>query len=218
MNFDIFILVLLIIVFGLNVYGRFQIFEIRRKYDNITKPMLMPLLLIYYLLITSVYEWFLIVGLVCGFLGDVFLLAKGNKKLFLYGLISFLLGHLSYIIGFILDIRSFNWWVLIFIGIFVVFALKIMQILGPTLGKMKIPVLVYISIIGTMAILSVMIFLDSTHPLGSKGLLLLIGALLFVASDSILAWQRFKNDFQYSAAYIMITYVLAQFCIVMAFV
>jgi uncharacterized membrane protein YhhN len=48
----------------------------------------------------------------------------------------------------------------------------------------------------------------------STSILLMIGAALFVASDSILALNKFKKHFDLAGIYIMATYILAQFFIV----
>jgi uncharacterized membrane protein YhhN len=45
-------------------------------------------------------------------------------------------------------------------------------------------------------------------------LLFIAGAIFFVASDSMLAINKFKNNFPYANVLIMFTYAAAQFCIV----
>jgi uncharacterized membrane protein YhhN len=42
----------------------------------------------------------------------------------------------------------------------------------------------------------------------------LVGALFFIASDSILAFNKFYEPIPYASFLIMITYLAAQFCIV----
>ena len=76
---------------------------------------------------------------------------------------------------------------------------------------MKIPVLVYGVVISTMLLLALhLIFIKKREA----GLWMVGGAVLFVISDSILAVNKFYHPFAGSGAAIMITYGLAQFCII----
>jgi alkenylglycerophosphocholine/alkenylglycerophosphoethanolamine hydrolase len=43
-----------------------------------------------------------------------------------------------------------------------------------------------------------------------------VGALLFVASDSALAWNRFKSEFKSAQAVILATYFAAQWLIALS--
>ena len=45
-----------------------------------------------------------------------------------------------------------------------------------------------------------------------------IGAMLFVYSDSVIAWDRFVNDIAYSSAIIMLSYYLAQYLITFGYI
>ena len=73
--------------------------------------------------------------------------------------------------------------------------------LQPHFGEMRIPASVYNGIIMLMAILAVM---SRAHPLA------IAGALLFVISDSVLAWRMFADALPWGGPVVWVTYYLAQ--------
>ena len=92
------------------------------------------------------------------------------------------------------------------------YLVELMYLLWPTLGGMKIPVLAYgitISVMLSSALWQYQKLEDKT------ALYFIIGAALFVASDSILALNRFRKPFETAGISIMSTYILAQLFIVM---
>jgi uncharacterized membrane protein YhhN len=87
-----------------------------------------------------------------------------------------------------------------------------MNLLWPHLGAMKIPVLTYGITISVMLSCAMWQY----QKLEAKtSLFLIIGAAFFVASDSILAINKFKTHFEFSGILIMTTYIIAQLFIVM---
>jgi hypothetical protein len=92
------------------------------------------------------------------------------------------------------------------------YLVEFMYILWPTLGGMKIPVLFYGLTISTMLSAAMWQY----QKLENKtALYFIIGATLFVTSDSLLALNRFKEPFDMAGVSIMSTYILAQLFIVM---
>jgi uncharacterized membrane protein YhhN len=90
------------------------------------------------------------------------------------------------------------------------YIIELMYILWPTLGGMKIPVMIYGVVIGTMLSFA----LWQIGKLDKKAALLFCaGAALFVLSDSLLAINKFRNQFSYAGMAIMFTYCLAQYLI-----
>ena len=99
--------IIILIIFGLNalihMYGQFNILKGREKLgkpiEYITKPLLLPLLILFYLTYLPDVNWWYVAGMIGGFLGDVFLMLpdpSGKKTAFKIGLIAFLLGHVFY--------------------------------------------------------------------------------------------------------------------------
>ena len=147
-------------------------------------------------------------------LGDFFLgvqrLGKLDaESLFLLGLGSFLIAHLVYIAMF-RKYRALVWWkpsparVLGVVTILVAVA-AMLGILRQSLGSMLIPVVAYSLVLSGMGI-SAMLADFGTSLAG-------FGALLFIASDAMIAISKFRRPFSYSEQLIWITYYSAQFFI-----
>jgi uncharacterized membrane protein YhhN len=150
-----------------------------------------------------------VVALVLSLAGDVFLMLP--RDLFVAGLASFLLGHVFYIAGFALEPLD---------GVAVTIAAAGVLIAARTVGrrilsavrrdhpKMLAPVAVYMTVIGVMVILAI----GTAEPVAAAG------AILFFASDSMIAWDRFVKPFIWARPAIMITYHLAQGGLVLSLV
>ena len=194
------LLILLLVFFLADLYfvgshqGNFRFF---------TKTMLLPLLTLYYVLEVKSKKmkpntWFL-AGLVFSFFGDLFLLFKWG---FLLGLGSFLLAHVFYVICFI-KLKIKNAWG--FLSFIIAYLLGLLCYLFPHLDEMKIPVILYGIVISAMLFTS----------LRTGKSLLIFGALLFVISDSILSISLFVNSNVVLPLLVMLTYVAAQFLLVL---
>ena len=220
--------IIILIIFGLisliHMYGQYSILKGKEKLgkpiEYITKPLLMPLLIIFYLTYLPVVNWWYVTGLIGGFLGDVFLMLpdpSGKKTAFKIGLISFLLGHMFYIVALIQlgwDYGHFQWWSLLIGASFVIFGI----IIGPKLlkhcGKMKIPVLVYLIVIILMGVTTTALI--GLNTLGV--VLLIVGAWLFVISDTFNAFNKFAKPIPNERLITMSTYIVGQFLMVLGYI
>ncbi len=159
----------------------------------------------------------ILMGLLFGLFGDVFLmLVNQYPSFFLYGLISFLIGHAFYIAAFYIDYKwktniekKANWLAFIF---FSFYAIVFYSYIRPYLGEMKIPVMAYTFVITLMAIMAVN---RKGRVSNASFKLVFYGALLFLISDTLLAFKTFVLPFKYSGMLIMFTYMLSQYLIVM---
>jgi uncharacterized membrane protein YhhN len=185
----------------------------------ITKPLLMPLLMLFYVLETGARGMFrriLLTALFFSWLGDVFLLMeKRNGLFFILGLSAFLTTHLLYILYFLRirsDRDSFFRKRLVMLLAVVAYVIELLFLLWPGLDALKIPVVVYAGVIGTMLCLA----LWQCGRLEKRtAYLFAAGAALFVLSDSVLSIDRFRVHFTYSGILVMTTYVAAQVLIAM---
>jgi uncharacterized membrane protein YhhN len=151
----------------------------------------------------------ILLGLAACLAGDVFMMLK--EKRFTEGLIAFLLGHLFYISAFLTVMRpqaDFGTVLPLFI-----FATGMLTILFPHLGKMKAPVAFYILVITVMAGLAIQRFVDVG---GGPAFRAFLGALLFLASDSVLAVNKFVRPVQAAQKIILGTYFAAQLLFALA--
>lgn len=180
--------------------------------ERIAKPLLMPLLLCYYLLGAAAPNPLVAAALVFGFLGDTFLL--GGGAFFLCGLASFLAGHLFYIAAFLrgLNLSAVPHGVWAAAAGYGLFALAACRILLPSVEKKLRPAVV--SYLVCLLAMSFAALLRCGRVSGAGFWLPFLGSLFFVASDTMLAFQVFQKR---SGGGVMVTYLLAQFLIVSGF-
>jgi len=139
------------------------------------------------------YFYLLLVGLIFCLGGDV-CLALPQEKMFLYGLISFLLGHVFYIIAFFY-VAHLNSWTWFGSGLCAVLSGGIYFWLRPHLGPMNVPVLGYVIIITLMVAGAWSVF-GTVHLARDGRILVCVGALGFYVSDVFVARNRFiKPEF-----------------------
>lgn len=139
-------------------------------------------------------------------LGDFFLALKDERRFFVLGLGSFLLGHIAYIIAFAPYVAAPATSALIAIAITLAAATAMIVWLSPNLGKLRLPVIAYFAVIMTMVATSLSI--------DGAPWILPAGAILFAISDSLIAVRKFKTPFPYIHQAVWITYVAAQYMIV----
>ncbi len=189
----------------------------------LAKPLLMPIL-IFWLIKTmnyklNLFQQLIAAGLILSCFGDVFLMFD-QAELFIWGLGSFFITHILYIVGFIQSNKNSHtpwsarlFFALPFVGLTYIF----IQILSPYIlssdehQALLIPVVCYASIIAIMGITAawrISIFNKDSYNY------ILYGALLFVASDSMIAINKFISPLPWASILIMVTYMTAQFLIV----
>lgn len=139
---------------------------------------------------TGYVPWVL-AGLILGAGGDVALMFRGDRP-FMAGLVSFLLGHLAYVVACAQLLPPGEWLVPHAVGPILCAAL-VTRYLWPHLGSMKVPVLLYVVTITVMVIGAIAVVLsDDRHALDDRrAIMLCAGALAFFASDISVARDRF---------------------------
>lgn len=207
------ILLFLIILLG-------ELIGIQLQYATlqfIFKPLIIPVVIGYFdsqinNITKGINKWILL-ALIFSWLGDVLLMFQDKKDIFfLLGLSSFLLAHIFYIIYFHQvrvreNVKSNPW----FLVVVVIYYAALISFLSPFLYEMKLPVRIYGIVISFMFMLALhMLFIKNKQA----GKWMMIGALLFVMSDSLLALNKFYQQFEFASVLIILTYALAQFFIV----
>ncbi|MCP4444220.1 MAG: lysoplasmalogenase [Myxococcales bacterium] len=159
------------------------------------------------------YPLLIVVGLVFGAAGDVALMSKA-KTWFLVGLVSFLIGHVAYLLAFARLGTAEDWltpWSLLPI----VAALVVLKYLWKHLGSMRVPVLAYMVAIVLMVIAAIAVAIGRAPLLETEAIrFLLIGALLFFASDVAVAKARFVEARFVDRLWGLPCYYAGQLCIV----
>jgi uncharacterized membrane protein YhhN len=157
------------------------------------------------------YGYMVLPGLLFSLTGDILLMLPAN--LFLQGLISFLIAHIFYILAFSsgqqFRLKNFSWLP------FLLFGVVIYGFMLPSLGEMTLPVLVYMIIILVMGWRAYEQWSQrKTRDAGWA----LIGAVLFIISDTALGINRFRLPFEGSTLAVLGTYFPAQWCIAISVV
>jgi uncharacterized membrane protein YhhN len=149
----------------------------------------------------AVRAWF-VVALVCSLAGDVFLL-DGDRR-FVPGLVAFLFAHVAYTIGLVVA-PAWSWagfaaGVALTVVLASTVGLRIVRAARrsePVLGPAVSAYLVAISLMFCAAA-------------ASGNWWAIIGAGLFVASDSVLGWRQFVGSARWMPVTVMVTYHLGQ--------
>jgi alkenylglycerophosphocholine/alkenylglycerophosphoethanolamine hydrolase len=151
------------------------------------------------------YTQWVLVALALSLCGDVFLMfgdgARASDRAFIAGLVSFLLAHLAFVWAFAQGLRApeLPGW----LAIVVFYAVGLLLVLLPRAGALKLPVLAY------CLVLAAMVFAAAARHASfgdTSSLLALLGALLFLVSDSLLGVRRFVGRFRGAQALILSTY------------
>jgi uncharacterized membrane protein YhhN len=187
--------------------------EGRRRLFHVSKPLTTVLIITVALIartpVPAAYKTLILAGLLCSLLGDIALMFP--EKWFKAGLVSFLAAHVFYILAFKPGPgRPLSAGMLV---PFIIFGLLMFRILAPSLGPLKFPVLVYMAAITVMAGLAAGRFVDGG---GTRPLLAFAGAVLFLISDSVLAYDRFAKKIGPAQAIILGTYFPAQLLIALS--
>lgn len=167
----------------------------------VTKPLLMPALLLALLLglpsrRSPVALWGGL-GILFGWLGDVSLMDSGPG--FVVGLAFFLLGHLAYLVLFWRRLRVGRprWWS----AVYAIWFAALLAVLAPHAGALLVPLGLY-----GLTLVALGVSASACPPSIS------VGAALFAVSDSLLGLDRFLPGFHAPGVdvAIMLSYILAQ--------
>lgn len=191
---------------------------------TLTKLFLLPMLITYLALIqikenqpASILAF---AGLLFAFFGD-YLLSLIGEQFFLAGMLAFMITHIcnsTYFIRLRKDsnnqkAKKYVWGMGILLSILIIF---VYQLLQSELGPFKLPIQIYMCIIGLMALFAASTMLDKNFSLIAIKYFI-PGAGLFVLSDAILALNKFHLHQSFWDIPIMVTYAFAQYFLVMGF-
>lgn len=184
-----------------------------RKHVYVFKPLTVALVILLALrtkfATPFAYQSLIVAGLLFSLAGDIFLMLPRDR--FVQGLVSFLVAHLCYIAAFTIDgAHAESAWAA---APLLIYGALMMGLLWARLGRLQAPVALYVLVILLMAWTAADRCL-SAGPAG--GQFAAAGALLFVASDSLLAWDRFRGGFRAAQGWVLGTYFAAQWLIALS--
>ncbi len=204
-TFFVFVLVSILDIVGI-------IFEIPILIYIFKPLIILSLLFLYVFSLPKRLKWY-VIALGFSFFGDVLLMFSG-ELFFIFGLVSFLIAHLLFIKIVLTRIQKYPLSKVIFsiIPFLIVFSLLLLLlfILKNSLNEMFVPVVIYGFTISTFGAVSL---LDYLNGKSSKSLLMLLGAIVFIVSDSVLAINKFYNPTHLNEVIIMATYISSQYLI-----
>lgn len=181
-----------------------------------TKPAIVLSLIIFFSLSSNglnLYKRNLtIAALVLSLTGDIALMfVERSPHFFTIGLLAFFLAHIMYCLVFFKS-KGYRKSVFGYLLLLLIYASGLFYLLKDGLGAMLIPVVLYMVVIITMAAAA---FLRRQDVNSMSYFMVLLGAILFMISDSILALNKFYRPIYLSHISIMTTYALAQYLIVL---
>lgn len=139
-----------------------------------------------------------VIGLVFCLIGDIALLDVVDK--FIVGLGAFLVGHVVFIGMFVALHLHKHWWGLVAAAVLAVHAAligrRIIAGASATKPELKVPVLAYLTVISSMAVVAAM----------TGRWWAIAGATAFVISDTLLGWREFVGKKPWFPLAVMVTY------------
>lgn len=162
--------------------------------------------------------WFLL-ALIFSLVGDILLLF--SMRIFLMGLYAFLVSHIFFIIGFNQIPPSIPQSLIGFGMVLLLVAVIAVPIWKgvsrkPELKKFSLPIIIYAFVLSSMAVSAGLSLFKPQWNSGAAWLAA-FGGVLFLASDAMLAYNRFIKRFRLAPLLVIVTYHLAQFCLILSY-
>lgn len=187
----------------------YAVIERRKRLEFVCKPATMLALIAAAVALVPHSEtrrWAFVAALVFSLAGDVFLMLPDR---FRQGLIAFFVAHVAYIVGLRVEQPRLGPLLVSALVVFVAIAFvgrRILDGVRSTDPRLATPVSAYIAVIAVMGASA----LASGLPLAATA------AVLFMASDTLIAWNRFVRPLGWAPVTIIVTYHVAQAGFVLA--
>ena len=152
--------------------------------------------------VSTRYRRFVLAGIACSLAGDVFLMLPGD--LFVPGLLAFLVGHACFIVVLLGDSRFARpVWPLL--ACLAYGAVNLVLLWSAIAAPLRVPVIVYVAVLCSMGGQAVARAWrgDASAQLAARG------ALVFMLSDSVLAWDRFRGPVPLASLWVLAAYYLS---------
>jgi len=180
------------------------------------KILLMPTLVAYLLAFTpqSPTRITMLVALIGAWLGDCFLIYGNETNYFLMGMAAFFGTQLFYIITFVktgTNTKIYKWPKMLAAVVLLVLCGVSLSVIIPKSGELGLFLLIYSAVLIAMGITAILRFGKTSQ---ASFLVTVIGALLFITSDTLIAFLKFVIDLEPGHFLVMLTYISAQGLIV----
>lgn len=173
------------------------------------------------------YSKLMFIGLINSWLGDLNLhIPKPTKKFFIIGMFFFMVSHIFYCLAYIHvqkeffpDVPTVLWWEVAFVIFYILAFFAVCCVKKVKFGVMALPSAIYGIAVTTMMIkacsLAVRLAADNPQDMLVPSLLLILGGVCFLASDSTLALISFDTRYKKFGLKVfnIVTYFPAQVCL-----
>lgn len=189
------------------------------RLEFLTKPAVMVCLLLWLVLRTGVEDsmlWFGL-GILFSLVGDVLLLAP-QDRMFIAGLVAFLLTHICYLLGFREQLLHPQLWTLVVMFFILLNGIRLLRRIASAMhasGQTALvkPIIFYGLVVSLMLAAAMSTLSDPAWKAGAA-LLVSAGAFLFWASDLMLAWNKFVSPLRSGRLPIILSYQLGQIALI----
>ena len=154
-------------------------------------------------------RWYFVVALTLSLVGDVFLMLPTDR--FVQGLGAFLLAHVAYILGMHVagvEVVAFLFGVIVAMAVLVVVGRRVLAAVQATEPPLAAPVVTYMAVIAAML----------ASAIGTGNVAAGLGAVSFVSSDGLIAWNRFVEPKPWAPVAIIVSYHLGQLLLVLSLI
>ena len=200
------------------IFALLEAIAVSRNLDRLeylAKPAVMICLFLWLFTATGLQGnafWFGL-GILFSLAGDVLLMLP-RARLFLPGLIAFLLAHIFYIAGFNGGMDSLNLWSLVLLIVIAINVSRLIRRIVEAMrtrgqGQLAVPVILYGTVISVM-LYAAMSTIYNPAWRTSAAFFVSLGALFFCASDLLLAWNRFVSPLKNGQVWSITLYHLGQ--------
>jgi uncharacterized membrane protein YhhN len=176
-----------------------------------TKPLLMPVLVVFYLVAASPVSPLVVLALGLATVGDALLLGQTSRRFFLGG-VAFVLGHGLYVALFLRGVPLRGWAGLV-AAVVVLVSLWVYAKVRAGLGGLLPGFIAYFALLTALCVAAYARF----AALGWAWFPAMLGAAAFYVSDTLLSLDRYDRPVRHGTFWIMATYCLAQSLIVASF-
>ena len=157
------------------------------------------------------YRRWIAIGMLFSLAGDIFLMLPQDA--FVPGRVAFLIGHACFIRA-LLDDTRFAARPLAVLACLAYGVLNLWALWPSLPGALHLPVVVYVTVLACMAGQAVArAWWHARDALAKPAQWAMAGALLFMLSDTLLAWNRFRVVIPLSALWVLATYYAALWCL-----
>lgn len=180
----------------------------KERWRRLSKGMCLPFLLGSVVFLDLNASW-LFTGLLFGWIGDLLLLKKHKVYPFAFGVGAFLLNHLCYIAYMVIRLPSPFAWGKGLAAVGLLFPLLLYPLLHRYVHQKHLAAAVSFyasSLLVELVAASALAYFAGSFP----SLLVVLGVLLFIASDAFLGLTLFRKDHRRRDFYIMLLYLSAQ--------